>query len=374
VTTMLDWPTPTKESELTPEWLTLALRMSGAISASDTVTGFTAARIGVGTGMMSDLFRIELQYAAGSRPLAAVVAKFSASSAQNRSIAVMMDMYSREVKFYDERASSISEATPRAYYHFYDPATHDMVLLLEDLSDYRPGDQAVGCAVADTELAIKAVAKLHVSTWHAEQREDLASWMRIDGPVYVMGLGGGAAGGFDLAMSRFPDVVPPELLEAAAAYRAAIPALHARMAEGPLALAHGDFRLDNFMFGESAEQKPFVMLDLQAAIVTKPIHDVVYLLTQSVDIDVRRREERRLIELYQRELVELGVSDYSLDQAWEDYRFGALHALEFAILITAALEPGNERGTAWVRQCLGRATQAVVDLDALRLLPDAVSA
>lgn len=369
VTTMVDQQPPARLSEVTPAWLNEVLRSSGHIGRGDVITGWEATPIGVGVGLLSDIAKLDLEYAAGSGPLAALIAKFAVSNEQNRTVAQGLQTYEREVRFYQDLAADVGGCCPLSFYSHVEPSTGDMVLLLEDLSDYRPGDQTNGCSLAEAELAIGAAARLHAATWHAECREDLAWWPRIEGPLYMGAIGGAVVGVFDHTMEAFAPFVCQEVADAGERYKAAIPELHRRMAEGPKALIHGDFRLDNFMFGVAEGQRPFVMLDMQAPIVTKSIHDVAYLLTQSMDTDLRRAHERRLVNEYHAALVGLGVDDYTAEQCWQDYRTAALHCLEYAVVIAGTLEPGNARGRAFVEACLGRSCQAIVDLDLLGLLP-----
>lgn len=369
MTSILGQRFPTRPSEITAEWLTAAMRSSEAISPADEITGFTSTGVGEGIGMMGDICALTLEYAAGQGPLRSVVAKFATRNPANRAVAQGFQMYEREVRFFRDLREIVGDVAPQCYFTDIDPESGDMVLLFEDLGDYRPGDQTQGCSLADAEKAIEAVAVLHAGTWGAETSGDYHLWPAVDGPVYLHGFGSGVAAGFDPAVAAFSDVVSPDIVAAADRFKAAIPDLHARMASGPQALVHGDFRLDNFMFGTAPGHRPFVMLDFQAPIVTKAVHDIAYLLTQSVAIDVRRAEERRLVHKYHQLLVDQGVEGYSAEQCWEDYRLAALHCFEFAIVVAGTLDPTNERGRGWISASLERSSQAIVDLDLLSLLP-----
>lgn len=369
VTSLVDQHPPTKLAELTPAWLTDVLRSSGRIGPDEAVTGWQATPIGVGVGLLSDIVKLDLRYASGSGPLAGLIAKFAVSNEQNRAVAQGLQTYEREVRFYQDLAADVGGYCPRSFYSYVEPSTGDMVLLMEDLSDYRPGDQTNGCSLAEAELAIAAVARLHAATWHAESRENLSWWPAIEGPLYLGAIGGAVVGAFDQTMETFASFVRPEVVEAGERYKAAVPELHRRMGEGAQALIHGDFRLDNFMFGVVEGHRPIVMLDMQAPIVTKSTHDIAYLLTQSMAVELRRAHERRLVQEYHAALVSLGVDDYTAGQCWADYKTAALHCLEYAIVIAGTLDPGNERGRAFAHACLRRSCQAIVDLDLLSLLP-----
>ena len=369
MTTAVNRRFPTQMSEVSPEWLTAVLHDQGDLSANDTIVGWSHTPIGEGVGLLSDISKLRLQYAAGSGPLESVVAKFATANPQNRTIAQGLETYTREVRFYRDLAPLVGDAAPRCYFGDVDASTGDMVLLLEDLSAYRAGDQAAGLSLPDAELAIKAASRLHAATWNAQHRDDLKMWPSINGPLYLGAIGAGVVAGFDMVLESFAPQVTSEVARAADRIKRAVPELHERMSHGVQALVHGDFRVDNFMFGTEAGHRAFVMLDLQAPIITKPVHDVAYLLTQSLDTELRRAEEDRLMRLYHESLIDHGVTDYNFEQCWSDYRLAALHCIEYAIVIAGTLEPGNERGRAWVQACISRSCQAVVDLDVLELLP-----
>ena len=366
---LVERPTPHRLSEMTPEWLTAVMQSAGELQGHDVVAGWHASPIGEGVGLLSDLAKLELQYGSTASPVPALIAKFAVANEVNRAVAQGLQTYEREVKFYQDLAAKVGSCCPQSYFSDIDPVTGDMVLLLEDLTDYRAGDQTRGCTVTEAELALDAVARLHAATWHAERREDLAWWPTIEGPLYSGAIGAAAANVFATTMQNFSSFVHPDVVAAGERYTAAIPELHRRMAQGPQALIHGDYRLDNFMFGTRPDQRPFVMLDMQAPIVTKAVHDVGYLLSQSLDVEARRASEHQLVQQYHAALVGHGVTDYPFEQCWEDYKLAILHCLEYAIIIAGTLEPGNARGRQFVEACLHRSCQAIVDLNLLSLLP-----
>lgn len=359
---------PARPSELTARWLTVALRAAGVLGGADVVTGWVAHDIGAGVGIMGEILRLELRYQSDAGPLPSVIAKFATANADNRAVAAGFAMYEREVRFYSDLAPLVGDVAPICYHTDFDPETNDMVILFEDLAGYRPGDQEAGISVDDAVLALRAVARLHAKTWGAHEDRRFAAWPRVNGPIYLNGFGAGVAAGLQPALATFASVIDDRVIAAADTFRDAIPVLHERMAEGAQALAHGDFRLDNFMFGTAPEHRPFVMLDFQAPIVTKPVHDVAYLLTQSTSTEHRRAHQDSLLDAYHRALVDEGVQGYSRQQCWDDYRLAALHCFEYAVVVAGTLDPSNDRGRRWITQMMGRSAQTIVDLDLLDLL------
>ena len=155
--------------------------------------------------------------------------------------------------------------------------------------------------------------------------------------------------------------------------RPALPRRAARAApphgRGTQTLIHGDFRLDNILFGVAPEHHPIALVDWQGIIVSKGVHDLAYLLSQNLKTDLRREHERALVADYHARLEQHGVTGYSADECWDDYRLAALWLFEYAIIIGGGLDPANDRGTAFMTGLVERSSQTIVDLDLLDLLP-----
>ena len=49
--------------------------------------------------------------------------------------------------------------------------------------------------------------------------------------------------------------------------------------------------------------------------------DVAFFCGTNLEVEVRRKLDRQLVEHYHRKLLERGVTGYSFEQAWHDYRF-----------------------------------------------------
>lgn len=357
---------PAQPGELSREWLTDALAKAAILKGNGRVAGFTQAPLGAGSGFMGSLVRLDLRYA-GDEVAAprSLIAKFAAAPGHHRDMAMMFRLYEREVRFYQNCAPSLPGVTPRCYAAEIDPASGDSVLLLEDLADYRTGDQADGCSAAEARAVIDILAPLHASYW---DRAGHFAWApRIDGDIQIGGTSAGCAASWDVCAERFGHRIAREILDRRDAYIAAIPALHRAMARPVQTLVHGDIRLDNLMFGADARHRPAVALDW---IVTysAAVQDLAYLLTQNLRLEERRKHEAELVSYYHERLSAHGVSGYSRDDLWGDYRLATLFLFSYAILIAGGLDPTNERGARMMEQLVHRSSSALMDHDLLVLL------
>lgn len=94
-------------------------------------------------------------------------------------------------------------------------------------------------------------------------------------------------------------------------------------------LIHGDYRLDNLLFTGDHE---VTAVDWQSLEIGFPARDLAYFLSTALPPEIRRAEETSLVEAYHGRLVENGVTGYSLDACFEDYRLGMLQGPLITVL------------------------------------------
>lgn len=360
---------PTQPGEVTPQWLTAQLRDAGALGGAHSISGFRVEPIGEGAGMLGVIARLELEYAGERGPIPSVVVKCATPTIANRAVAMTFHMYEREVRFFRELADRMRAGVPQCYVAQIDVATGDFVIVMDDLAGYRPGDQAAGCAVAECELCIEVMAALHAAWWEATDDPRLQWVPTVDGDLHRGGMVAAAEATWDPFVTNFGHLVDPSIVDAGSRYLAGLPELHHRMGHGAQTLIHGDFRLDNILFGVEPEHQPIMLVDWQGIIVSKGVHDLAYLLSQNLDSDLRRQHERALVDRYHGLLEQHGVRGYTADECWEDYCQAALWLFEYAIIIGGGLDPANERGTAFMSGLVERSSTTIADLGLLDLLP-----
>ena len=203
---------PTTLADLTPDWLTGALRAGGRLGAV-AIRSAEVESIGRGTGLLCQLARVTLEYEpgtpAGPRTL---VAKLAAENADIRGMVGLFRFYEREVRFYDELASSLSIAVPRCYSSAYDQDGGDFVLLLEDLGALRAADQLAPGSAHDARLVADLLVKLHARWWNDRSLDALPWLPPVDSEINKLGLGLYAQA-WPSFLERLGDRLPREALE-----------------------------------------------------------------------------------------------------------------------------------------------------------------
>ncbi|MBT5009523.1 MAG: hypothetical protein HOM49_05890, partial [Gammaproteobacteria bacterium] len=155
---------PTTLSELNASWLTSALQAS---LPGINITHFDAETIGVGSGFMGDLARLQLHHnhLPDTAPSSMVI-KFSSHFEATRLLAGRMNYYGRELGFYRDCAEQAGVAVPQIYYQQAQSQTNHFVMLMQDLAPAVPTDQVVGNTLAESEQVMLAFADLHAQWWN----------------------------------------------------------------------------------------------------------------------------------------------------------------------------------------------------------------
>ena len=253
------------------------------------------------------------------------------------------------------------------YHSDIDSTASTFVLLLEDLGSARMADQVDGCPPADAAHVMDAAAALHSYWWESPKLDGL-SWLRpVNNDAYKSAQEQYAAvwPGF---VERFATRVPPGGLAVADAYREKIADVFDWVIENrPTTIAHTDFRLDNFFF-DHADGSPVTIIDWQLSVRNVGAIDVGYFLGESLSIEDRRAHERALLERYHDGLVAGGVTGYSFDDLYDDYRMSLVTQLTIPV-IGSSMDPGNERGVRLFDAMVERILTAIDDHDAGQFLP-----
>jgi hypothetical protein len=321
--------------------------------------------MGEGVGMMSSMSIIELEWEGSTNLPSSLVLKLAAENETNRAVSQQFNLYLKEVSYYKDLAPRTTARSPRIYASEIDDE-HNFFLLMEDVSSYRMGSQVEGATVEECELCIDFLINLHASFWN---QLNGISWLpNMSGSDNAKNMALGCEAGWPQLQEIFGNFVPDNIEAERERYLEAVPRLQTQLDQHPTTLIHGDFRMDNMLFGQAPEHDSLLVVDFQGPLKGNGIHDVAYLLSHSAKTEVRREHERNLIERYSSGLINAGVKDYSFEKAWNDYRTGVLYSWTVAVVIAGTMDPTNDRGFAWMSKMVERNGTAINDLDCLSLL------
>jgi Ecdysteroid kinase-like family len=301
---------PSTIQDLTPTWLTDALRPSGVLGDHGVVTGVRADDIGTGVGVFGIIARLHLTYrdAPADAPTS-IIAKMPTDSPMNRQVGLILRLFEREGLFYRDLAAQVSLRGPRCYFTEMDVANGQFAILMEDLGHMEAGDQLAGVSPERAGAIIDELAKFQARWWDSPELDKLDWLPKQNDPSYLAGVPPIVTAGV-AALETYTDPLPDGSLELARRVDAVYVDLMNRCAAGPLTIVHGDARLDNFFFDAGANT--FTIIDWQLSLRVRGAYDVVYLMASSMSIENQNAYGLGLIDRYHRALAANGV-DWDID-------------------------------------------------------------
>jgi len=352
-------PTP---DTMTATFLTDRLRAAGHEGV--TVTRFDAKQVGTGQIGHCLRYKLTLQGGDGSAP-SSLIAKFPATDAKSRITGVILTNYLREVSFYQQLQQRVWIRTPRCYYAAIEGAGPSFMLLLEDLAPARQGDQLEGCSVEIADAAVQQLVGLHAPSW-CDQELRTRDWldpsvpelMQLGRALYRHNVRG--------VLRRYGDAMDQDEAEVVERTGDSI-GLPFEPPTDVFSLVHVDYRLDNLLIDDRESPPGVCTVDWQSVTLGNPLSDVAYFIGAGLLPDVRREAERDIVKRYYDSLCKAGVSGYSWERCWDDYRrgtFAGLMVTVVASMMVKQTERGDEMFTAMAR----RHARHVLDLGAEEFL------
>jgi len=342
----VDVPVVRTIEELTAGWL-------GAVMDRE-VASFTVERIG--TGQMSLSHRVTLD--GGD----SVVVKLAASDPTSRATGVGLGAYEREIRFYRELAPRIRGPVVRCHAALLDPAEGWFTIVLEDVAPALQGDQIAGCDVEQARLVMRELARLHAPVF-ADPQLGATPWLNQESPL-GQALMGQLLPAF---LERYGRRVTDAQREVCERLVASLDEWSAER-RPPLGLVHGDYRLDNMLFGAPGSGREFAIVDWQTVSWGPAMTDASYFLGCSLSVEDRRAHEEALVREYHEQLLDLGVSGFPWDECWTAYRRQTFLGI-LMVVAPAMIVERTERGDEMFLTALERFAAQVLDLDAIELLP-----
>lgn len=310
---------------LTPDYVTRCLRERGGLGR-----GSVTAVI---PGSADDGFiRFTVMYDGKSPPdlPAALLVKLNAKGG---------GYGASEAILYDRIAPGIDVPfTPPTYDVGYDDASGHCYVLQADLS----GSHAEAVTEARPPTIetlggiVDGVARVHAACWGAGAIVDEPTFVQARGDIVSMAQASPLADLREICGRLRSDRLPrlfkiagaelePEWQALCAGAIDAWPdLLAARIDGGPLTLMHGDLHPWNVFVPLDGDGPPLIF-DWELLVRGIGAYDVSYLILRCrLDPETRRTFETSLLQRYHRQLVDHGVSDYTLDDCREDYRLSIL--------------------------------------------------
>jgi hypothetical protein len=340
-----------RPGDLTAPWLTATI-------GAGIVTDFAVERIG--TGQMSQCYRVRLTYAESAGP-ASVVLKVAATDPVSRQTGLALGLYEREVCFYRDIAPRLGGPIAPCYHAVIDASTGAFDLLLGDAIPAVVGDEIAGATIEQASTAVAALGRLHGPLLGDASLSE-ASWLNRESPLSQTMIASLYAGFVDRYAAQ---IAPQHRLvceQLVAAFDGYVEAEAGRI-QG---LVHGDYRLDNMLFGAPGADRALTVVDWQTVSWGPALTDLAYFLGCALASQDRRAHYDPLLRAYHAALgprAPITLADVAEGVRRQTF-FGVMMAIVSSMLVER-----TDRGDQMFMTMLQRHCDHVLDTDALATLP-----
>jgi hypothetical protein len=344
--------------DLTASWL------SDKIGAGAAVTDFAVERIG--TGQMSECYRVTLNYADdGSDGPDSVVLKVAATDPVSRQTGLALGLYEREVCFYRDIAPGMVGPVAPCYHAAVDTTTGVFDLLLGDAGPAVVGDEIAGATTEQATLGVVELGRLHGPLLGDSALAE-AAWLNRESPLNQAMITPLYAGFVD----RYGEQIAPNHRLVCERLVGAFDGYVEAEAGQTRGLVHGDYRLDNMLFGTAEADRALTVVDWQTVSWGPALTDLAYFLGTALPAPDRREHYDALLRAYHEALG--SGAPISLAEVREGVRRQSFFGVMMAI-VSSMLVERTERGDRMFMTMLQRHCDHVLDTDALTTLPAAQS-
>ena len=346
-------------------------------------------------GFLGDIVRITPKTDSGTPDLETLVIKMPTSSI-NRRLGQIIGVYEREIRFYQELQANLSIRTPACYYSAMDETDPEQavrllqlmnrlplwlvklilplaillagrgkqryVLLLEDLGQFRIGDQLAGCTVDEARLALDTLARLHAGFFN--QNLELARYPWVipfeTGARFMQVMVEKNQSAFRRLNQESLSKQHEEILDWLVLHT---PDFIDVMKTLPATLLHGDYRLDNLCFDD--DRGELIVFDWQTLLWGPVGVDLAYFITSSAESGADGVNS--LLDYYRAQMHNAGI-ELSAESVRNEYEMGLLATIHRLVLMAADdVEFGEGRGPEllgiWLTRIFREAES--IDLDGL---------
>uniref|UniRef100_A0A7S2GXS4 CHK kinase-like domain-containing protein n=1 Tax=Haptolina brevifila TaxID=156173 RepID=A0A7S2GXS4_9EUKA len=390
-------PVPRGKDDITPEWCTIAFRSRGWLTDDEAVLKISKKALGEGEGEFSELVLLNLEEVRGEAPRLSrhLVAKFSPPS---MSAIEMMIVFGAEAHFYNDfTVEGGGLVRPETIYTGYvKNGLCGKPLYCIVMESAMPPHLPVkcfkrvdGCGSVDYMLLVmKTLARFHARWWNVDiSKTPLNVFTAADrggGPLpvlprkiahtaWVLAL---LKTGLKTLPHLFADMPQyagaPKYGEQYASFLVKLRPIarrrrHAIVRElfrHPLTLTHGDSHLENIFFGEHWPGG-CAFIDFGLMSYSQALSDVAQVIVGGMWVEERRAHEQTLVMQYHKCLCDFGVSGYSWEQCWRDYKFQIIIPLVRIMATAPGLRKDRRKRQAIFAPILSEANKKLSDMYAM---------
>ena len=329
---------PQSITALTTEWLTLLFKKHGYLETSRLVS-FHVDRTGLISGFFGDIARLKMVFEGANSGLPSVMlAKFPTEEQGAYGIGLERGYYEREARFYTELGDACGIRVPKCYASAVSQDGRSSLLLLEDLSLYRPASVSSDSPYVDAISVMAELGEFHAKSWAETNIDDL---------TWLPGTSAGAdrfKNDFGVAWQILCEILGDDQSNYSSGRKIIeyIPKIKHLLEQPPRVFLHADLRDENIFFDDDQYTK-MIVIDWQHCRKGRSPFDVAtYMFGRVGTMDIE--DEGLLIDRYYRSLLEAGIQGYSPTDCMRDYYLAMVDRFVNVGSTLAKVSPDSDGG------------------------------
>lgn len=346
---------PAEIEDISPQWLSRALV---AAYPDIAVSGVWAEPLHLGT---ASTWRLHLSHAAGAPQAPVTVCIKSDFGLPHKDHLAKTGLYRKEASVYLDIIPRTSARTPICLAAGHDEAGRGF-MLMQDLAADGGGfcNPVSSLTVEQVKVGVAQLASLHAATWDAPL-VNAPEWLHHACPLSKEDpFWNGIFARYDDLLKHPHAGAMPYRFRDPDIVKGAFNRLRGHDDKTARSLIHGDAHIGNaFVDGNGMPG----MADFQCVQRGDVTHDLSMFIGSSLDIIVRRENERAILQHYLDCLTQLGISPPAFDQIWLGYRRHYVYAMFVWLSTTDNYQPALDLVTNVFRYGM-----AALDLDSLGAL------
>ncbi len=310
---------PSRIDDITVEWLNEVFTKKKVLT-TDRIIGFNAELLDK-QGTTSRLYLITLLYNrdAAQGPCR-IIAKFSSDDVEINNMVRTFRGFQREVSFYEAFGADAGIPVPCCYASGYNADDNSCMLLMDYIDNTRERNVETA-TIEDIEMAVEHLAIFHAKWWgKVREIKNVCSEhapFLLDRRVREVTIA------LEKIHNRYSDDVGRTAISLLEFWLSNVRLLTEYLEKGPLTLCHSDFHPQQILF-PIAEDDPFCVIDWQFVSSDCGPADLSRIIHTGLLPELRKENERELVEKYYALICRYGVTGYSLEKLWTHYLLGIL--------------------------------------------------
>ncbi|MBT4125109.1 MAG: phosphotransferase [Chloroflexi bacterium] len=308
---------PIRREEITTEWLTAMLASAGECVISglhlETMTGYNPE--------LSQLFRVRIDYAVRTEAHPVVViAKIPPVDGFVRLRESKFGPYASELGCYRLLEEFQGGSIARMYGAVEDLEEETASFVFEDLGVFPEGQKYARIDLDVAKSTLDFMATFHARYWRDDSLEG-KSWIRDDDWAFLFNQDPlGSATGWQVIKDDDRFDKSGGLVVAGEYLGARLTDLRDAMRSRPRTLTHNDFHQGNVLLRETPIGQQPVIIDWQMPAYSGGTNDLAKFMMTAVPFEILAEHETALVARYAESLKTNGVTGYSFEECWRDYR------------------------------------------------------